>query len=58
MRPLFVSPTALTPFPRLSDLIFGVPKLVSFLSQGTTLKAGTLILTGVRRPRSSLSFLH
>ncbi|KAK0762791.1 hypothetical protein N5P37_005609 [Trichoderma harzianum] len=30
----------------LSDLIFSIPKLVSWLSQGTTLPAGTLILTG------------
>ncbi|GAA6025403.1 hypothetical protein JCM11491_005609 [Sporobolomyces phaffii] len=30
----------------LTDLIFSIPKIVSFLSQGTTLKAGTLILTG------------
>ncbi|KAE8318668.1 MhpD [Aspergillus parasiticus SU-1] len=30
----------------LTDLIFSVPKLVSFLSQGTTLPAGTIILTG------------
>lgn len=29
-----------------SDLIFSVPKLISFLSQGTTLPAGTIILTG------------
>jgi 2-keto-4-pentenoate hydratase/2-oxohepta-3-ene-1,7-dioic acid hydratase in catechol pathway len=29
-----------------SDLIFNVPQLVSFLSQGTTLPAGTIILTG------------
>lgn len=29
-----------------SDLIFSVPKLVSFLSQGTTLPRGTVILTG------------
>lgn len=29
-----------------SDLIFSVPLLVSFLSQGTTLPAGTIILTG------------
>ncbi len=28
------------------DLIFSVPKLISFLSQGTTLPAGTLIITG------------
>lgn len=30
----------------LSDLIFSVPKIVSFLSQGTTLLPGTTILTG------------
>ncbi|KAJ5226190.1 hypothetical protein N7468_007415 [Penicillium chermesinum] len=30
----------------LTDLVFGVPQLVSFLSQGTTLPAGTIILTG------------
>ncbi|KAJ9155034.1 Fumarylacetoacetate hydrolase domain-containing protein 2 [Pleurostoma richardsiae] len=42
----------------LDDLIFNIPKLVSFLSQGTTLPAGTLILTGTpagigwaRKPR-------
>lgn len=29
-----------------SDLIFSVPKIVSFVSQGTTLKPGTIILTG------------
>lgn len=29
-----------------SDLIFSVQQLVSFLSQGTTLPAGTIILTG------------
>lgn len=29
-----------------SDLIFSVPKIVSFLSQGTTLLPGTTILTG------------
>lgn len=29
-----------------SDLIFSVPKIVSFLSRGTTLHPGTLILTG------------
>lgn len=28
------------------DLLFGVQKIVSFCSQGTTLKAGTVILTG------------
>ncbi|KAH8597867.1 hypothetical protein B0O99DRAFT_617003 [Bisporella sp. PMI_857] len=28
------------------DLIFSVPQIVSFLSQGTTLPAGTIILTG------------
>ncbi|KAJ9134264.1 Fumarylacetoacetate hydrolase family protein [Pleurostoma richardsiae] len=30
----------------LDDLIFSIPKLVSFLSQGTTLPPGTLIITG------------
>ncbi|KAL2215421.1 fumarylacetoacetate hydrolase family protein [Thermoascus aurantiacus ATCC 26904] len=30
----------------LEDMIFTVPQLVSFLSQGTTLPAGTVILTG------------
>ncbi|KAL4955346.1 hypothetical protein BDW69DRAFT_204603 [Aspergillus filifer] len=30
----------------LTDLIFSVEKIVSFLAQGTTLKAGTVILTG------------
>ena len=29
-----------------SDLVFNVPQIVSFLSQGTTLPAGTIILTG------------
>ena len=29
-----------------SDLVFGVPELISFLSQDTTLPAGTVILTG------------
>ena len=45
----------------LSDLIFGVAKLVSFLSQGTTLPAGTIIITGTpagvgmgRNPKVSL----
>ncbi|GAB1195557.1 hypothetical protein APSETT444_004818 [Aspergillus pseudonomiae] len=45
----------------LDDLIFNVPKMVSFLSQGTTLPAGTLILTGTppgvgaaRNPKESL----
>jgi len=28
------------------DMIFTVPQIVSFLSQGTTLPAGTVILTG------------
>ncbi|KAJ9123160.1 hypothetical protein QFC22_001353 [Naganishia vaughanmartiniae] len=31
---------------KLDDLIFTVPKIVSFLSQGTTLNPGTIILTG------------
>ncbi|CAK7229018.1 hypothetical protein SCUCBS95973_007075 [Sporothrix curviconia] len=30
----------------VDDLIFSVPKIVSFLSQSTTLKPGTLIITG------------
>ncbi|GAA6041913.1 hypothetical protein JCM8097_000218 [Rhodosporidiobolus ruineniae] len=30
----------------LSDLIFPIPRIISFLSQGTTLRAGTVILTG------------
>ncbi|KAK4126603.1 hypothetical protein N657DRAFT_654920 [Parathielavia appendiculata] len=30
----------------LTDLIFSVPKIVSFLSQGTTLPKGTVIITG------------
>jgi 2-keto-4-pentenoate hydratase/2-oxohepta-3-ene-1,7-dioic acid hydratase in catechol pathway len=29
-----------------SDLLFGVRKIVAFLSQGTTLEPGTLIMTG------------
>ncbi|KAF2759567.1 homoprotocatechuate catabolism bifunctional isomerase/decarboxylase [Pseudovirgaria hyperparasitica] len=30
----------------INDLIFSIPKLVSFLSQGTTLPAGTIVITG------------
>ncbi|KAK4688060.1 hypothetical protein P7C73_g2061, partial [Tremellales sp. Uapishka_1] len=30
----------------LDDLIFSVPKIISFLSQGTTLPPGTIIITG------------
>ncbi|RDL36973.1 putative Fumarylacetoacetate hydrolase-containing protein 2 like protein [Venustampulla echinocandica] len=30
----------------IDDLIFSVPRIVSFLSQGTTLPPGTIILTG------------
>jgi 2-keto-4-pentenoate hydratase/2-oxohepta-3-ene-1,7-dioic acid hydratase in catechol pathway len=29
-----------------SELIFGIPKIISFLSQGTTLEKGTVIMTG------------
>lgn len=29
-----------------SDLLFGVPEIVSFISQGTTLEKGSLIATG------------
>lgn len=42
-------------------MIFNVPQLVSFLSQGTTLPAGTVILTGtppgVGAARSPKEFL-
>ncbi|WWC71203.1 uncharacterized protein I206_105156 [Kwoniella pini CBS 10737] len=31
---------------KLDDLIFSIPKIISFLSQGTTLPAGTIIITG------------
>jgi 2-keto-4-pentenoate hydratase/2-oxohepta-3-ene-1,7-dioic acid hydratase in catechol pathway len=31
---------------KTSDLLFGVKKIVAFASQGTTLEAGTLIMTG------------
>lgn len=41
----FFSPYSFLPSNR-SDLIFPIPHLISFLSQGTTLRAGTLILTG------------
>ncbi|KAJ4272084.1 hypothetical protein NW762_000794 [Fusarium torreyae] len=30
----------------LDDLIFGIPQLIAFLSQSTTLPAGTIIITG------------
>jgi 2-keto-4-pentenoate hydratase/2-oxohepta-3-ene-1,7-dioic acid hydratase in catechol pathway len=30
----------------IDDLIFSIPKLISFLSQSTTLPAGTIIITG------------
>ncbi|WRT64442.1 uncharacterized protein IL334_001374 [Kwoniella shivajii] len=30
----------------LDDLIFSIPKIISFLSQGTTLQPGTIIITG------------
>jgi len=29
-----------------SDLLFHIPQIVSFISQGTTLEKGTVILTG------------
>lgn len=45
----------------IADLIFSVPRLVAFLSQGTTLPAGTVILTGTpagvgvsREPKEAL----
>ncbi|OCF75611.1 mitochondrial protein [Kwoniella mangroviensis CBS 8886] len=31
---------------KLDDLIFSIPKIISFLSQGSTLQPGTIILTG------------
>lgn len=44
-----------------SDLIFSIPKIISFLSRGSTLPAGTVIITGtpagvgwVREPRTLL----
>ena len=37
-----------------SDLIFSVPRLIAFLSQGTTLHAGTMIMTGT--PPGVMSF--
>ena len=44
-----------------SDLIFSIPQLVSFLSHGTTLPAGTVIITGtpagvgfIKKPRVSI----
>jgi 2-keto-4-pentenoate hydratase/2-oxohepta-3-ene-1,7-dioic acid hydratase in catechol pathway len=30
----------------VADLVFDVPTIISFLSQGTTLRAGTVIMTG------------
>ena len=42
-RPLTIYAQLLT---TSSDLIFSIPKLISFLSQGTTLPAGTVIITG------------
>ncbi len=47
---------------KTSDLIFSVPKLVSFLSQGTTLLPGTLIITGtpagIGAMRTPTEYLH
>ena len=44
-----------------SDLIFSIPKLISFLSQATTLPAGTVIITGtpagvgfIKKPKVSI----
>ncbi len=45
-----------------SDMIFDVPKLVSFLSQGTTLLPGTVIITGtpsgIGAMRNPKEYLH
>ncbi|KAK5049078.1 hypothetical protein LTR84_005501 [Exophiala bonariae] len=45
----------------IDDLIFSLPKIISFLSQGTTLPVGTLIITGtpagvgiVRKPKVTI----
>jgi len=45
----------------IDELIFSIPKLVSFLSQSTTLPAGTVIITGTpagvglnRKPQGTL----
>ncbi|TDZ10320.1 Fumarylacetoacetate hydrolase domain-containing protein 2 [Colletotrichum sidae] len=45
----------------INDLIFSIPKLISFLSQSTTLPAGTVIITGTpagvglgRKPKVTL----
>ncbi len=45
----------------VDDLIFGIPKLISYLSQSTTLHPGTLIVTGTpagvgftKKPKVSL----
>jgi 2-keto-4-pentenoate hydratase/2-oxohepta-3-ene-1,7-dioic acid hydratase in catechol pathway len=46
LQPFQPLPFGVLPTNFRSDLIFSVPKLVSFLSQGTTLPAGTIILTG------------
>lgn len=32
------------------DMIFDIPTIISFLSQGTTLSPGTVILTGTLSP--------
>ncbi|KAJ0145147.1 Uncharacterized protein HZ326_12103 [Fusarium oxysporum f. sp. albedinis] len=46
----------------VSDLIFNIPQIISYLSQDTTLPAGTVILTGTpagvgygRSPRQTLN---
>ncbi|KAK3944808.1 hypothetical protein QBC46DRAFT_373270 [Diplogelasinospora grovesii] len=60
--PVLVSPAAITDVSKLrmrglkngkvvqdsslNDLIFSIPKVISFCSQGTTLPAGTVIITG------------
>ncbi len=40
-----------------SDLLFGVRRIVSFLSQGTTLKKGSLIMSGTQSEYSIECFL-
>ena len=36
----------------IADLCFDVPNLISFLSNGTTLEAGTIIMTGTESESS------
>lgn len=44
MRPSALAAKELTTDHR--EMIFGIPQIISFLSQGTTLERGTVIMTG------------